>query len=102
MTWDENSLDLVARSAERASLSPLAKLVRSTCSKSSVSTKVLHFSHLAKRQLKRLLRGIALPRWAFCFAIYIFCLVFEQNSSCVAWLLSTSVVQEAERVCSPK
>ena len=61
-----------------------------------------HFSHLAKRQWKRLLRGIALPRWAFCFAIYVFCLVFEQNSSCVAWLLSTSVVQEAERVCSPK
>ena len=37
MAWDENSLDFVARSAERATLAPLAKLVRSTCSKSSVS-----------------------------------------------------------------
>ena len=26
MAWDENSLDFVARSAERATLAPLAKL----------------------------------------------------------------------------
>ena len=104
------SSDLIWRGTKTLSTSSLGLLsaLRSLRSPNSWGRLVaslaclLHFSHLAKRQWKRLLRGIALLRWAFCFAIYVFCLVFEQNSSCVAWLLSTTVVQEAERVCSPK
>ena len=75
---------------------------------------LLHFSHSVKERwvttliTKRLRRRlpphrIAVPRWPIVvFHLSVFCLVFEQNSSCMAWLLSTTVVQEAERVCSPK